>query len=248
VPYFVVRPRELRADGRNPTLLCGYGGFEISMTPGYNATVGVSWLEQGGVYVVANIRGGGEFGPDWHRAALRENRQRAFDDFIAVAEDLVRRGITRPEQLGIMGGSNGGILMGAMLTQRPELFDAVVIQVPLFDMRRYHLLLAGASWIAEYGDPDVPEDWAFISRYSPYQQLRAGQPYPTVLITTTTRDDRVHPGHARKAAARLEALGYPVYYFENTEGGHGAGVTNEQRATLNALTYTYLWKRLNGTR
>jgi prolyl oligopeptidase len=248
VPYFVVRPRELRADGRNPTLLYGYGGFEISMTPGYNATVGVSWLEQGGVYVVANIRGGGEFGPDWHRAALRENRQRAFDDFIAVAEDLVRRGITRPEQLGIMGGSNGGILMGAMLTQRPELFDAVVIQVPLFDMRRYHLLLAGASWIAEYGDPDVPEDWAFISRYSPYQQLRAGQPYPTVLITTTTRDDRVHPGHARKAAARLEALGYPVYYFENTEGGHGAGVTNEQRATLNALTYTYLWKRLNGTR
>jgi prolyl oligopeptidase len=244
IPYFVVRPRELRPDGRNPTLLYGYGGFEISLTPGYNATIGASWLERGGVYVVANIRGGGEFGPAWHRAALRENRQRAFDDFIAVAEDLIRRGITRPEQLGIMGGSNGGILMGAMLTQRPELFNAIVIQVPLFDMRRYHLLLAGASWIAEYGNPDVPEDWAFISRYSPYQQLRAGQPYPPVLITTTTRDDRVHPGHARKAAARLEQLGYRVYYFESTEGGHGAGVTNEQRAQLSALTYAYLWKRL----
>ena len=208
--------------------------------------MGASWLERGGVYAVANIRGGGEFGPQWHRAALKENRQRAYDDFIAVAEDLIARGITSAERLGIMGGSNGGLLMGAMLTRRPELFGAIVIQVPLFDMRRYHKLLAGASWMEEYGNPDVPEEWAYIGRYSPYQNLRAGQPYPRVLITTTTRDDRVHPGHARKAAARLEALGYPVYYFENTEGGHGSGVTNEQRARVSALTYAYLWQRLGG--
>jgi prolyl oligopeptidase PreP (S9A serine peptidase family) len=201
-------------------------------------------LERGGVYVVANIRGGGEFGPAWHRAALKENRQRAYDDFIAVAEDLIARKITSPQRLGIMGGSNGGLLVGAALTQRPDLFNAVVIQVPLLDMQRYHRLLAGASWMAEYGDPDKPEEWAYISKYSPYHNVKAGVQYPRVLFTTTTRDDRVHPGHARKMAAKMESLGIPFYYFENTEGGHGAGVTNEQRAKLYALEYAYLRERL----
>jgi prolyl oligopeptidase len=244
VPYFIVHRRGLALDGDNPTLLYAYGGFEISMTPSYSSMVGASWLERGGTYVVANIRGGGEFGPAWHRAALKENRQRAYDDFIAVSEDLIRRRITSPARLGIMGGSNGGLLTGVALTQRPELYNAVVIQVPLLDMRRYNQLLAGASWMAEYGNPDIPEEWEYISRYSPYHNVRAGAEYPKVLFTTTTRDDRVHPGHARKMAALLESMGYPFYYFENTEGGHGAGVTNEQRARMWALTYTYLWERL----
>jgi prolyl oligopeptidase len=244
VPYFVVRHRDTRMDGTNPTLLYAYGGFEVSMRPGYNAVTGAAWLERGGVYVLANIRGGGEFGPQWHRAALKENRQLAFDDFLAVAEDLVARRITAPEHLGIMGGSNGGLLVGAALTQRPDLFNAVVIQVPLLDMRRYHTLLAGASWMAEYGDPDDPAQWEFIGRYSPYQNVRPGKDYPAVLFTTTTRDDRVHPGHARKMAALMESMGYPVYYFENTEGGHGAGVTSEQRARLQAVTFAYLWEQL----
>ncbi|MGH7477397.1 MAG: prolyl oligopeptidase family serine peptidase [Longimicrobiales bacterium] len=244
VPYFVVRPRELRSDGTNPTLLYAYGGFEIAQTPGYSAIVGAAWLERGGVYVVANIRGGGEFGPDWHRAGLKENRQVVYDDFIAVAEDLIERGITSPRHLGISGGSNGGLLVGVALTQRPELFNAVVVRVPLLDMLRYHRLLAGASWIAEYGNPDIAEERAFIARYSPYQNVRADQPYPRVFFTTTTRDDRVHPGHARKMAAKMASLGYPIYYYENTEGGHGAGVTNEQRARVTALTYAYLWERL----
>jgi prolyl oligopeptidase len=244
VPYFVVHRRGMEYDGTNPTLLYAYGGFEISMTPGYNATTGAAWLERGGVYVVANIRGGGEFGPAWHRAALKENRQRAYDDFFAVSEDLVARRITSPERLGIMGGSNGGLLMGVALTQRPDLYNAVVVQVPLLDMRRYNQLLAGASWMAEYGNPDVPEEWEYISRYSPYQNVQEGVEYPKVLFTTTTRDDRVHPGHARKMAALMESMGYPLYYFENTEGGHGAGVTSEQRAKMMALTYAYLWERL----
>jgi prolyl oligopeptidase len=244
VPYFVVRPENMRQDGTNPTLLYAYGGFEVSQTPGYNATTGGAWLERGGVYVLANIRGGGEFGPEWHRSALLENRQRAYDDFIAVAEDLIARRITSPDHLGIMGGSNGGLLVGAALTQRPDLFDAVVVQVPLLDMRRYHRLLAGASWMAEYGNPDNPEEWAYISRYSPYQNVRPGMKYPRVLFTTTTRDDRVHPGHARKMAAKMESMGYPVLYFENTEGGHGAGVTSEQRARMQALTWAYLWEQL----
>lgn len=246
IPYFVVRHQDTRMDGSNPTLLYAYGGFEVAMTPSYSPVTGAAWLERGGVYVLANIRGGGEFGPSWHRAAQLENRQRAYDDFFAVAEDLIARGLTSPQHLGIMGGSNGGLLMGVALTQRPELFGAIVIQVPLLDMRRYHLLLAGASWMAEYGNPDDPEQWAFISRYSPYQNVRSGKEYPRVLFTTTTRDDRVHPGHARKMAARMESLGYPVLYFENTEGGHGAGVTNEQRAKMQALTYAYLWKQLAG--
>jgi prolyl oligopeptidase len=244
IPYFVVRREGTRLDGSNPTLLYAYGGFEVSMTPSYAAVTGAAWLERGGVYVLANIRGGGEFGPEWHRSALLENRQLAYDDFLAVAEDLVRRRITTPRHLGIMGGSNGGLLVGAALTQRPDLFNAVVIQVPLLDMRRYHTLLAGASWMAEYGDPDDPAQWEFIGRYSPYQNVRPGMNYPRVLFTTTTRDDRVHPGHARKMAARMEELGYPVLYFENTEGGHGAGVTSEQRARMQAVTFAYLWEQL----
>jgi prolyl oligopeptidase len=244
IPYFVVRREGTTLDGTNPTLLYAYGGFEIAMTPAYSPATGAAWLERGGVYVVANIRGGGEFGPQWHRAAKLENRQRAFDDFLAVAEGLISSGVTAPRHLGIMGGSNGGLLVGAALTQRPELFNAVVIQVPLLDMRRYHTLLAGASWMAEYGDPDDPAQWEFIGRYSPYQNVRPGMRYPRVLFTTTTRDDRVHPGHARKMAARMESMGYPVLYFENTEGGHGAGVTSEQRARMQAITYAYLWEQL----
>ncbi len=246
IPYFVVKPEGMAMDGANPTLLYGYGGFESPLTPGYSATVGASWLERGGVYVAANIRGGGEFGPAWHRAAQKEHKQRSYDDFIAVAEDLIARGITSPRRLGIMGGSNGGLLVGAAFTQRPELFGAVVCQVPLLDMQRYHHLLAGASWMAEYGNPDEPAEWEYISRYSPYHNVRPGQQYPRVLLTTTTRDDRVHPGHARKMAAKMESMGYPVYYFENTEGGHGSGTTPEQRATMSALTYAYLWEQLGG--
>ncbi|HEX6069121.1 MAG TPA: prolyl oligopeptidase family serine peptidase [Longimicrobiaceae bacterium] len=244
IPYFVVRKEGTRMDGTNPTLLYAYGGFEVAMTPAYSPATGAAWLERGGVYVLANIRGGGEFGPAWHRAAKLENRQRAYDDFLAVAEALVASRLTTPRHLGIMGGSNGGLLVGAALTQRPDLFNAVVIQVPLLDMRRYHLLLAGASWMAEYGDPDDPAQWEFIGRYSPYHNVRPGMDYPRVLFTTTTRDDRVHPGHARKMAARMEEMGYPVLYFENTEGGHGAGVTSEQRARMQAVTFAYLWEQL----
>jgi prolyl oligopeptidase len=244
VPYFVVAPEAVEMDGTNPTQLYAYGGFEVSLTPSYSGLAGKAWLERGGVYVLANIRGGGEFGPAWHRAAQRENRQRAYDDFIAVAEDLIARGLTSPEHLGIRGGSNGGLLTGVAMTQRPDLFNGVVISVPLLDMRRYHMLLAGASWVAEYGDPDDPADWAFISQYSPYQNLREDADYPRPLFTTTTRDDRVHPGHARKMAARMLAMGYDVDYVENTEGGHGSGVTPEQQATMWASIYTYLWRQL----
>jgi prolyl oligopeptidase len=244
IPYFVVRHEDVRLDGDNPTLLYAYGGFEVSLTPGYSALVGASWLERGGVYVVANIRGGGEFGPAWHRAGLKESRQLIYDDFIAVSEDLIRHRITSPARLGIMGGSNGGLLMGVAMTQRPDLYNAIVINVPLLDMQRYNQLLAGASWMAEYGNPDVPEEWEYIREYSPYHNVRADATYPMVLFTTTTRDDRVHPGHARKMAAMMEDMGHPFYYFENTEGGHGAGVTNEQRAKMHAITYTYLWERL----
>ncbi len=245
VPFYVVSREGLPKDGGNPTLLYAYGGFEVSQTPGYSSTVGANWLERGGVYVSANIRGGGEFGPAWHRAGLKENRQRIYDDFAAVAEEVIRQRITSPAHLGIMGGSNGGLLMGVSLTQRPDLYSAIVIQVPLLDMQRYSHLLAGASWMAEYGDPDKPEEWAFISKYSPYQNVKPGQQYPRVLFTTTTRDDRVHPGHARKMAAKMESMGYPFYYFENTEGGHGSGVTSDQRARTIALTYAYLWQQLS---
>ncbi len=244
VPYFQVSRAAMTLNGESPTLLYGYGGFEISLRPDYNAGVGASWLEKGGVYVVANIRGGGEFGPQWHNAARKENRQRAYDDFIAVAEDLIRRKVTSPKRLGIQGGSNGGLLMGVMLTQRPELFGAIVCQVPLLDMRRYNQLLAGASWMDEYGNPDKAEEWDFIRRYSPYQNLRADQKYPRVLFMTSTRDDRVHPGHARKMVARMKEQGHDVLYYENIEGGHGGAANNEQRAYMSSLAYTFLWQEL----
>lgn len=244
VPYFIVWPKGARPNGDNPTLLYGYGGFEVSMQPWYSGGFGLAWFERGGVLVVANIRGGGEFGPRWHQAAILQHKQNSYDDFIAIAEDLLRTGVTRPERLGIMGGSNGGLLVGAALTQRPELFGAVVCQVPLLDMRRYHQLLAGASWMAEYGDPDDAAQWAWIRRYSPYQNLRAGVRYPRALFTTSTRDDRVHPGHARKMVAALQALGQPVLYYENIEGGHGGAADNSQRAHLQALEFAYLWAEL----
>ncbi len=243
VPYFVVLPKGFEPDGTTPTLLYGYGGFEVSRTPGYSATVGHSWLARGGAYVVANIRGGGEYGPAWHHAALKENRQRAYDDFIAVGEDLVARGITSPEHLGIRGGSNGGLLTGVMLTQRPELWDAVVIQVPLLDMKRYNKLLAGASWMGEYGDPDT-DDWDFIKEYSPYHNLDPEADYPTPFFTTSTRDDRVHPGHARKMVARMKEMGHDLLYYENTVGGHAGASDNEQLARAEALIYSYLWDQL----
>ena len=244
VPYFIVWPRGAKADGRNPTLLYGYGGFEIALNPWYPAGHGRAWFERGGALVVANIRGGGEFGPAWHQAAIREHKQRSYDDFIAVAEDLIRSGVTSPRHLGIMGGSNGGLLVGAVFTQRPELFNAVVCQVPLLDMRRYHTLLAGASWMAEFGNPDLPEDWAHIARYSPYQNVAADKAYPEVLFTTSTRDDRVHPAHARKMAARMREMGHALLYYENIEGGHGGAADNTQRAHLQALEFAYLWRQL----
>jgi prolyl oligopeptidase len=225
-------------------LLYGYGGFQISLQPWYSGAFGTAWYQRGGVLVVANIRGGGEYGPGWHQAAVKVNKQRSYDDFIAVAQDLVQRKITSPEKLGIEGGSNGGLLVGAVVTQRPELFGAVVCQVPLLDMKRYHLLLAGASWMAEYGNPDDPAEWAFISKYSPYQNVQPGVKYPKILFATSTRDDRVHPGHARKMAARMLAQGHEVMYYENIEGGHGGAADNAQRAHLQALEFSYLWQQL----
>jgi prolyl oligopeptidase len=248
VPYFQVGSKDLKLDGRNITLLNGYGGFEIAMLPDYKPLSGAAWLERGGVYVLANIRGGGEFGPKWHEAARKENRQRAYDDFIAVAEDLIARGVTAPRRLGIEGRSNGGLLMGVMLTERPDLFGAVHCGSPLLDMRRYNKLLAGASWMDEYGDPDKPEDWAYIQKYSPYQNARADRKYPPILITTSTRDDRVHPGHARKMAARLQQQGHEVLYYENIEGGHGAAANNRQSAFMEALAYTFLWSKLEAAK
>ena len=244
VPYFVIMNKKTKFDGKNPTVLYGYGGFEVSLKPAYSGIIGEAWLAQGGVYVLANIRGGGEFGPRWHQAALKEHRQRAYDDFISVAQDLIRRKLTSPRHLGIMGGSNGGLLVGATLTQRPDLFNAVVSQVPLLDMRRYNKLLAGASWMGEYGDPDVPEQWAYIGKYSPYQNVFKDKKYPRVFFTTSTRDDRVHPGHARKMVAKMEQQGHDVLYWENTEGGHAGAANNDQQALMWALTYTFLQQQL----
>ncbi|MGY0618201.1 prolyl oligopeptidase family serine peptidase [Lysobacter sp. A378] len=244
VPYFIVKPKELVLDGTTPTLLYGYGGFEISMLPGYSGSVGTAWLEKGGVYAVANIRGGGEYGPRWHQAALKANRHKAYEDFAAVAQDLVARKITSPDKLGTQGGSNGGLLVGNMLTQYPELFGAIVVQVPLLDMKRYHKLLAGASWMAEYGDPDKSEEWAFIKTFSPYHLFDADKDYPPTLFTTSTRDDRVHPGHARKMMARMLAADKDVRYYENIEGGHGGSANNKQAAHMSALAYTFLWNQL----
>ncbi|WP_024795865.1 prolyl oligopeptidase family serine peptidase [Tomitella biformata] len=248
VPYFVVHRSVPHgaATTPGPTLLYGYGGFENSMTPAYSGILGEAWLSRGGTYVLANIRGGGEYGPEWHTQAVKAGRHKVHEDFAAVARDLVDRGITTASQLGAQGGSNGGLLMGIMLTKYPELFGALVCQVPLLDMRRYHLLLAGASWVAEYGDPDDSAEWAFISEYSPYQNVQADGVYPPTLITTSTRDDRVHPGHARKMAALLEELGHPVTYYENIEGGHGGAADNAQQAFKSALAYQFLWGQLGG--
>lgn len=244
IPYFQVAPEGVGLEGKNPTLLYGYGGFEIPLVPAYNAIAGAAWMERGGVYVVANIRGGGEFGPKWHQAALKANRHKAYEDFIAVAEDLIRRRVTSPAHLGIMGGSNGGLLMGNMLTMRPDLFGAIVCQVPLLDMQRYHKLLAGASWVAEFGNPDDPKEWEFIRTFSPYHNLRKDGKYPRILFTTSTRDDRVHPGHARKMVAKLKEMGHDVLYYENIEGGHGGAADNKQAAFMSALAYTFLWNEL----
>jgi len=244
VPYFQIGRADLPLDGSTPTILEGYGGFEVSLTPGYDATGGAAWLERGGVLVTANIRGGGEYGPAWHQAALKHDRQRAYDDFAAVAEDLIARKVTSTPKLGTIGGSNGGLLMGVMLTQRPELFGAIVCQVPLLDMKRYHKLLAGASWMDEYGDPDNAEDWAALAKFSPYQNVRAGVRYPRTLFTTSTRDDRVHPGHARKMVAKLEAQGADLLYFENIEGGHGGAADSAQQAMMQALAYTFFARQL----
>jgi prolyl oligopeptidase len=244
IPYFQIARADLRPDGSTPTQLYGYGGFEIPLVPGYDPLAGAAWLESGNVSVIANIRGGGEFGPAWHQAALKANRPRAYEDFIAVAEDLVARRITSPARLGIKGGSNGGLLVGNMYTMRPELFGAVVCQVPLLDMRRFHKLLAGASWMGEYGNPDLPEEWAFIRSFSPYHNVDPAQTYPPLLITTSTRDDRVHPAHARKMTARLRETGKDVLYYENIEGGHGGAADNKQRAFMDALGWTFLRQKL----
>ncbi|MFJ3841898.1 prolyl oligopeptidase family serine peptidase [Streptomyces sp. NPDC090054] len=243
VPYFVIGPEDRPAPG--PTLLYGYGGFEVSLAPHYSAVTGRTWLTRGGTYVVAGIRGGGEYGPAWHQAALGAHRVRAFEDFAAVARDLTARGITTPAQLGIEGGSNGGLLMGALLTRDPELFAAVVAHVPLLDMLRFHKLLAGASWTAEYGDPADPADRPHLERISPYHRIRTdGPPYPPLLLLTSTRDDRVHPAHARKMAARLREHGHPVLFHEHLGGGHAGATDHAQTAFNEALVHTFLRERL----
>jgi prolyl oligopeptidase len=244
VPYFVVRRRDMALNGQNPTLLYAYGGFQLSQTPSYNAYIGRLWLDQGGTYVLANIRGGGEFGPDWHAAGLLTNRQRIYDDFYAVERDLVERRITSPRRLGISGRSNGGLLMGVMLNQHPEMVNAAIIGSPLLDMLRYDQLLAGASWVGEYGSPNVPEQRAFLEQITAYQNLRPRENFPTVFIYTSTKDDRVHPGHARKYGARLEELGVPFLYYENTDGGHSANANLREAARRRTLEYMYLTQRL----
>jgi prolyl oligopeptidase len=225
-------------------MLTGYGGFEVSQVPYYGALSGAGWLERGGVFALANIRGGGEFGPKWHQAALKQHRIRSYEDFIAVAEDLIGRKVTSPKHLGCIGGSNGGLLVGNMLTMRPDLFGAIVCESPLLDMHRYSKLLAGASWMGEYGDPSKPEEWAYIKTFSPYHNVQPGVAYPPTLFTSSTRDDRVHPGHARKMVARMQAQGHDVLYYENVEGGHAGAADNKQTAFMSALAYTFLWRNL----
>jgi prolyl oligopeptidase len=244
IPYFIVKPKGMERSGKTATLLTGYGGFQVPRLPGYLGTTGKLWLENGGAYVLANLRGGGEFGPGWHQTAIRENKQRTWDDFIAVAEDLVERGFASPDHLGITGGSQGGLLVGTAFTQRPELFDAAVVWIPLFDMLRYHEIGRGASWVGEYGDPRIAEQRAWIEPYTPYKKLDEDKDFPTPLFITSTADDRTHPSHGRKAAAKLKAKGDDYWYFEDMQGGHSGGVDNEQRAKLQALQYTYLMQRL----
>ncbi len=244
VPYFVVHRKDLKYDGTNPTLLYAYGGFEVSETPNYSPSMGKIWLERGGVYVLANIRGGGEFGPAWHEAGLKRQRQRIYDDFASVAQDLFTRKITSPRHLGIEGGSNGGLLMGVEFTQHPDFWNAVVIQVPLLDMLRFEQIAAGASWVGEYGSVSIPEERAFLAGISPYNQLKPGVKYPEPLIFTTTRDDRVGPQHARKFAAKMEEFHEPFLYDEITEGGHGSGADLKQTARTQAETFVYLSRKL----
>ena len=244
VPYFVVHAKNMVFDGSNPTLISAYGGFESSSLPFYSASYGANLLDNGFVFVLANIRGGGEYGPKWHQAGLKEKRQNVYNDFHSVAEDLIAKKITSPKHLGIRGGSNGGLLVGVAFTQRPDLYNAVICAVPLLDMKRYNKLLAGASWMGEYGNPDKPEEWAFIKKYSPYHNLKPNTKYPEVFFYTSTRDDRVHPGHARKMAAKMKDMGYSFYYYENTEGGHAGSSTNEQSAKSTAMTFSYLIMKL----
>ena len=245
IPYYLVRNRNTPMTGTTPTRLTAYGGFELSRTPAYMSAQSQAWLARGGAYVLANIRGGGEYGPQWHQGALLENRQRVFDDFISVAEDLIAKKLTSPDHLGIGGGSNGGLLVTATMVQRPDLFNAVISSVPLIDMLRYHLLLAGASWTAEYGNPDIPEHRTFISEYSPYQNVQAEADYPEIFLWTNPKDDRVHPGHARKMAARMQEQGHQLIYFENAEGGHGGGANLRQLAVTQAMEVIYLLQQLS---
>jgi prolyl oligopeptidase len=245
VPYFVVRGKNTKMNGKNPTLLYGYGGFEVSLNPSYSATRGKLWLERGGIYVLANIRGGGEYGPKWHQAGLKTQRQRIYDDFIAVAEDLIAKNMTSPNHLGIEGGSNGGLLMGVMFTQRPDLFNAVICAVPLLDMLRYHTLLAGASWMGEYGDPENEIEGNFLRSISPYHNIDPDAEYPEVFFITSTKDDRVHPGHARKVAKRMEDQGHKFLYYENIDGGHSAAANLKETAKRIALQHTYLMQKLS---
>jgi len=244
VPYFIVHPKGMKMDGSNATLLNAYGGFQVSETPSYSVNIGKLWLEHGGVYVLANIRGGGEFGPAWHEAGLKTHRQRIYDDFAAVGQDLIARKITSPRHLGIMGGSNGGLLMGVEMEQHPDLWNAVVIQVPLLDMLRFEHIAAGASWVGEYGSVTVPAERAFLEQISPYNQLKPDVKYPEPLIFTTTKDDRVGPQHARKFAAKMDEYKLPFYYDEIVEGGHAAGADLHEEAKTWALTYTYLTRKL----
>lgn len=244
IPYFVVGKENLKKDGKNPTLLYGYGGFEYAMQPSYLSVIGKPWLERGGVYVLSNLRGGGEFGPAWHQAVLKENRYKVYQDFIAIAEDLIKRKITSPQHLGIRGGSNGGLLVGATFTLRPDLFNAVICQVPLLDMLRYHKLLAGASWMGEYGDPEDPKMRQAILKYSPYQRVKPDMKYPEVFFMTSTKDDRVHPGHARKMVAKMKDQGHSVLYYENMEGGHAGNANLEQSILWHSLELSYLWDKL----
>jgi len=255
VPYFIMAKESVLKAGNAPTIQYGYGGFlnpilpvyyEDPSRPQHGALAGKLWVSRGGALVISNIRGGSEYGPQWHSAALKENRQKSFDDFIAISEDLIRTGVTTPEKLGAIGRSNGGLLMGAILTQRPDLYAAIDCGVPLFDMKRYNKLLAGASWMAEYGDPDIPEEWAYISKYSPYQNLKKGVDYPKVFFYTSTKDDRVHPGHARKAVAKMTELGHKPFYYENIEGGHGGTANQDQLAYRTALEYAYFARMLMG--
>lgn len=245
IPYFQISAKGLALTGDNPTLLYGYGGFEVSLSPYYLGAMGETWLQKGGVFVVANIRGGGEYGPLWHQAALKQHRHRAYEDFAAVAKDLIARRVTCPKRLAAQGGSNGGLLIGNMLTDYPELFGALVCQVPLLDMRNYHRWLAGASWVAEYGDPENAEEWQWLQNYSPFDKVRADKHYPPTLFTTGTQDDRVSPAHARKMVAHMQQQGHDnVWLYEETEAGHGSSPENSQRAFQRAMKEEFLWQML----